>query len=191
MFNFQGCRLQTLFFLTAHNRSRCRSWEFFNGGTGFGAFEPNSKVQIPSTVCPRNSPVVAPRIWKQEGRVHLSIKCGILSISASEFGNKHASRVRERDLFRRMEAAGLFAILNMLCLMRYPLSSEERLIHLVSVDNHLTVHGNGKPHFDIGFQLTQFPGKMVMEPKGEMVGALEDVSKNGLCTSAVHERAGS
>ena len=44
-------------------------------------------------------------------------------------------------------------------------------------------------HFDIGFQLTQFPGKMVMEPKGEMVGAHEDVSKNGLCTSAVHERA--
>ena len=30
---------------------------------------------------------------------------------------------------------------------------------------------------------------MVMEPKGEMVGALEDVSKNGLCASAVHERA--
>ena len=30
---------------------------------------------------------------------------------------------------------------------------------------------------------------MVMEPKGEKVGALEDVSTNGLCTSAVHERA--
>ena len=44
-------------------------------------------------------------------------------------------------------------------------------------------------HSDIGFQLTQLPGKMVMEPKGEKVGALEDVSTNGLCTSAVHERA--
>ena len=39
-------------------------------------------------------------------------------------------------------------------------------------------------HFDIGFQLTQFPGKMAMEPKGEMVGALEDVLTSGLCTSA-------
>ena len=32
-------------------------------------------------------------------------------------------------------------------------------------------------HFDIDFQLTQLPGKMVMEPTGGMVGALEDVSK--------------
>ena len=31
-------------------------------------------------------------------------------------------------------------------------------------------------HFEICFQLTQFPGKMAMEPKGERVGALEDVS---------------
>ena len=30
-----------------------------------------------------------------------------------------------------------------------------------------------KTHFDIGFQLTQFPGKVVLEPKGEKVGALE------------------
>ena len=34
---------------------------------------------------------------------------------------------------------------------------------------------NSHRHFDIGFQLIQFPGKMVMEPKGEMVGALEGV----------------
>ena len=30
-------------------------------------------------------------------------------------------------------------------------------------------------HSDIGLQLTQFPGKMAMEPKGERVGALEGV----------------
>ena len=28
-------------------------------------------------------------------------------------------------------------------------------------------------HSDIGFQLTQFPGKMAMEPQGERVSALE------------------
>ena len=37
-------------------------------------------------------------------------------------------------------------------------------------------------HSDIGLQLTQFPGKMAMEPKGERVGALEGVLTKGLFT---------
>ena len=37
-------------------------------------------------------------------------------------------------------------------------------------------------HSDIGLQLTQFPGKMAMEPKGERVGALEGVLTKELFT---------
>ena len=37
-------------------------------------------------------------------------------------------------------------------------------------------------HSDIGLQVTQFPGQMAMEPKGERVGALEGVLTKELLT---------
>ena len=39
-----------------------------------------------------------------------------------------------------------------------------------------------RTHSDIGLQLTQFPGKMAMEPKDERVGALEGVLTKELFT---------
>ena len=41
---------------------------------------------------------------------------------------------------------------------------------------------NTDTHSDIGLQLTQFPGKMAMEPKGERVGALEGALTKELFT---------
>ena len=39
-----------------------------------------------------------------------------------------------------------------------------------------------RTHSDIGLRLTQFPGKIAMEPKGERVGALEGVLTKELFT---------
>ena len=73
--------------------------------------------------------------------------------------------------------------MSVVCLSASPAGSKERDVQGTTQANHTHTHS------DIGFQFVQFPGKKAMEPKGEKVGALEDVSKNGLCTSAVHERA--